>query len=283
MSRSLSPRYLRLSEQHSGSGVKGNPRRVGDPVRTCGRCPAPTLAPRGRKRVFDGATPSSPALLPREARGRREPEGFKINELCFACERNESGLRHSSRFICAQLDDPEPEENDDSVASMRDDRPMGAVCDEVFGECDKDWSQGSVVWRGSRMDSVESPVAASLRQSRAVQVGHAPARRPEAILIRNARRERVGQRPLLCRASVVWLAGGLPDAGCGHVLWRGAVGDASVTDLGPCPKIQIGTGTVVTGTFRHQSDENTNVVNLKLDDQIELTGVTSNHSYPRGL
>jgi hypothetical protein len=59
----------------------------------------------------------------------------------------------------------------------------------------------------------------------------------------------------------------------------GAVGDAAVTYLGPCPKIQIGTGTVVTGTFKHQADENTNVVNLKLEDQIELTGVTNNHPY----
>ncbi len=32
----------------------------------------------GRERVFDRAAPSSPALLPREARGRRGPEGFKI-------------------------------------------------------------------------------------------------------------------------------------------------------------------------------------------------------------
>ena len=59
----------------------------------------------------------------------------------------------------------------------------------------------------------------------------------------------------------------------------GAVGDAEVTHLGPCPKIQPGTGTVVTGTFKHQADKNTNVVHLKLEDQIELTGVTDNHPY----
>lgn len=59
----------------------------------------------------------------------------------------------------------------------------------------------------------------------------------------------------------------------------GAVGDAEVTYLGPCPKIQPGTGTVVTGTFKHQADENSIVVHLKLEDQIELTGVTDNHPY----
>jgi len=59
----------------------------------------------------------------------------------------------------------------------------------------------------------------------------------------------------------------------------GAVGDAEVTYVGPCPKIQPGTGTVVIGTFKHQADENTNVVHLKLEDQIELTGVTDNHPY----
>lgn len=59
----------------------------------------------------------------------------------------------------------------------------------------------------------------------------------------------------------------------------GAVGDAEVTYVGPCPPIQPGTGAVVTGTFKHQADENSNVVNLKLEDQIELTGVTANHPY----
>jgi|GEM_PF-2311024 len=59
----------------------------------------------------------------------------------------------------------------------------------------------------------------------------------------------------------------------------GAVGDAEVTYLGPCPRIHPGTGTIVTGTFKHQADENTNVVRLQLEDQIELTGVTDNHPY----
>jgi hypothetical protein len=51
----------------------------------------------------------------------------------------------------------------------------------------------------------------------------------------------------------------------------GAVGDAEVIYLGPCPEIQPGNGTLVTGTFKHQMDENTNVVHLKLEDQLELT------------
>ncbi len=59
----------------------------------------------------------------------------------------------------------------------------------------------------------------------------------------------------------------------------GAVGDAKVTYLGPCPPIKPGKGNVVTGMFKHQADENTKVVHLKLEDQIELTGVTDNHPY----
>jgi hypothetical protein len=49
------------------------------------------------------------------------------------------------------LDDPDPEEDDDWVASMRDDRPMHAVCDDVFAACDNIWSQDSAlaVWSGS--------------------------------------------------------------------------------------------------------------------------------------
>lgn len=59
----------------------------------------------------------------------------------------------------------------------------------------------------------------------------------------------------------------------------GAVGDAEVTHVGPCPEIHSGDGTVVTGTFKHQADKNTNMVHLKLEGQIESTGVTENHSY----
>lgn len=63
------------------------------------------------------------------------------------------------------------------------------------------------------------------------------------------------------------------------LLEMGAVGDAEVVAIGPCPEIQPGKGTVVTGTFKHQADEHSEVVHLKLEDQIELTGVTANHPY----
>ncbi len=64
-------------------------------------------------------------------------------------------IRRAQRFSSAalkllyraQLDEPEPDENDDWVVSMRDDRPMGAACDEVFAACDNNWSQDSVGWR----------------------------------------------------------------------------------------------------------------------------------------
>jgi hypothetical protein len=66
------------------------------------------------------------------------------------------------------LDEPDPEEDDDWVTSMRDDRSMNAVCDEVFTACDNNWSQDPVGWSAPRLDSVESPLAVSLRQSRVV-------------------------------------------------------------------------------------------------------------------
>lgn len=59
----------------------------------------------------------------------------------------------------------------------------------------------------------------------------------------------------------------------------GAVGDAEVTAVAPCPAIKPGSGTIVTGTFKHQANANSYVVRLKLEDQTELTGVTSNHAY----
>jgi hypothetical protein len=58
----------------------------------------------------------------------------------------------------------------------------------------------------------------------------------------------------------------------------GAVGAAEVTDIGPCPRISGGKGTIVTGKFTHQSD-GSNVVRLRLAAQSEPTGVTRNHPY----
>ena len=78
-----------------GEGQSASRRPSGPKLRTWPRVPTPV--PRRRDRVFDGAAPSSPALLPREARGRREPEGFKINERFCQCESNESGLTHLRR------------------------------------------------------------------------------------------------------------------------------------------------------------------------------------------
>ncbi len=60
----------------------------------------------------------------------------------------------------------------------------------------------------------------------------------------------------------------------------GAVGDAKVMDIGPCPAIQPGDGgAVVIGRFKHQAEANSGVVHLELEDQIEPTGVTDNHPY----
>ena len=58
----------------------------------------------------------------------------------------------------------------------------------------------------------------------------------------------------------------------------GAVGDADVMYVGPCPPITDGEGTVVTGKFVHQSD-GSNVVRLRLEGESGSTGVTRNHPY----
>ena len=59
----------------------------------------------------------------------------------------------------------------------------------------------------------------------------------------------------------------------------GAVGDAEVTMIGRCPTIMPGDGNVVTGTFKHEADERSGVVRLRLEGQAEATGVTANHPY----
>jgi len=58
----------------------------------------------------------------------------------------------------------------------------------------------------------------------------------------------------------------------------GAVGEAAVTKIGPCPPIKPGDGTVVTGKFVHQCD-GSNVLKLRVEGQQEATCVTGNHYY----
>ncbi|UUO05185.1 hypothetical protein M4951_17590 [Blastopirellula sp. J2-11] len=59
----------------------------------------------------------------------------------------------------------------------------------------------------------------------------------------------------------------------------GAVGDAEVVEVANCPKVPSGLGTVVTGTFRHEADKNSNVILLSVEGQFEPTTVTANHAY----
>lgn len=59
----------------------------------------------------------------------------------------------------------------------------------------------------------------------------------------------------------------------------GAVGEAKVTAFDPCPQIQPGPGAVITGKFRHEADENSKVLSLRLEEQDELIGVTDNHPF----
>jgi len=61
----------------------------------------------------------------------------------------------------------------------------------------------------------------------------------------------------------------------------GAVGEAEVIKIEPCPVIKPGKGTIVTGKFVHESDGK-NVVELRLEGQAEPTGVTTNHPYWSG-
>ncbi|QDU60465.1 hypothetical protein Pan216_13060 [Planctomycetes bacterium Pan216] len=57
----------------------------------------------------------------------------------------------------------------------------------------------------------------------------------------------------------------------------GAHGPAVITAIAPCPEIKPGDGNVVTGRFIHQAAGN--IVDLRLANQSEATGVTDNHRY----
>ncbi len=58
----------------------------------------------------------------------------------------------------------------------------------------------------------------------------------------------------------------------------GAQGDAEVRSILPCPAIESGAGTIVTGRFIHEVASQ-GVVSLSLEGQAEPTGVTANHPY----
>ncbi len=56
----------------------------------------------------------------------------------------------------------------------------------------------------------------------------------------------------------------------------GAVGEATVTAIGPCPAVPPGPGNLVTGIFEHEAD---NVIDLYLDGAKEPIGCTDNHRF----
>ena len=54
----------------------------------------------------------------------------------------------------------------------------------------------------------------------------------------------------------------------------GVIGPAKVLGIGPCPKIVIGPGRVVSGTFSHDSDQ---VLDLRIEGSAEVVGITAGH------
>ena len=58
----------------------------------------------------------------------------------------------------------------------------------------------------------------------------------------------------------------------------GAVGDAEVVAIEPCPPIQPGKGNVITGRFIHEVEQG-EVIELRFSNQPEATRVTKNHPY----
>jgi hypothetical protein len=59
----------------------------------------------------------------------------------------------------------------------------------------------------------------------------------------------------------------------------GAVGDAYVEAILPCPAIQKGDGNVITGIFAHEADPGTRILSVTFSDEECIEGVTDNHSF----
>lgn len=59
----------------------------------------------------------------------------------------------------------------------------------------------------------------------------------------------------------------------------GAVGDAFVEAVLPCPPIQKGPGNVVTGVFAHEADPDTKILSVTFANGAYIKGVTDNHPF----
>ena len=59
----------------------------------------------------------------------------------------------------------------------------------------------------------------------------------------------------------------------------GAIGDAHVEAILPCPPIADGPGNVVTGTFAHEADLGTRILSVTFANGAHIKGVTDNHPF----
>ena len=59
----------------------------------------------------------------------------------------------------------------------------------------------------------------------------------------------------------------------------GAIGDAFVEAILPCPLIEKGAGNVVTGTFAHEADPDTKILAVTFTNGAVIGGVTDNHPF----
>lgn len=59
----------------------------------------------------------------------------------------------------------------------------------------------------------------------------------------------------------------------------GAVGDAHVDGILPCPPIEEGKGNIVTGVFAHEADPETKILSVTFSNGAHLKGVTGNHPF----
>ncbi len=59
----------------------------------------------------------------------------------------------------------------------------------------------------------------------------------------------------------------------------GTVGNAFVEAIEPCPTIEPGRGNVVTGTFHHEADPDTRILQVAFSNGVIIEGVTDNHPF----
>ena len=116
------------------------------------------------------------------------------------------------------------------------------------------------------------------------QVETAPEPDPETsrVLVLRMQKESGGNASITLLRPLAWIeTAGVEEGGTFFLDLpeMGAVGDAQVEAILPCPAIEEDSGNVVTGTFAHEAAPNSRILSVSFTNGARIEGVTDNHPF----